>query len=304
MQAFGAAPAYPLLKAMNVVTTRPAGPMGIGAPTAGSRLLLIMPWHGRMLIGTSHSDEAAQPDDSAVSAAELAAFLAEINSAFPALALSAADVSLVHRGVVPAEADRRGVLGLMGHHRVHDHARDGVEGAISVVGVKYTTGRGVGEQVVNLVGRKLDGRVRPCLTGTTLLPGAARDDKSAEQQRARERTRNLWPAEIADAVVSTHGTAWAELADLARADSALRDPLPGTLVPAAAVTHAVRREMAVSLSDVVLRRTGLGSAGYPGDALVNACAALMAATCGWDDARTAAEIRDLQAFYAPVSQPS
>ena len=301
MQAFGATAAYPLLKAMNVVTTRPAGPMGIGAPTSGGRLLLIMPWHGRMLIGTSHSDVAAQPDDSSVSAVELEAFVAEINSAFPALQLSAAEVALVHRGVVPAEADRHGVLGLMGHHRVHDHASDGVEGAISVVGVKYTTGRGVGEQVVNLVGRKLDGRARPCRTGTTRLPGADFDDVSAQRRRAREATREWWPADIADAIVSTHGTAWTELATIARADSTLRDPVPGTLVPAAALVHAVRGEMAITLQDVLLRRTGLGSAGYPGDGVVNACAAVLQAACGWDTGRTAGEVRDLRAFYAPVS---
>jgi glycerol-3-phosphate dehydrogenase len=232
--------------------------------------------------------------------AELSSFVAEINSAFPALNLSLADVTLVHRGVVPADADRHGVLGLMGHHRVHDHASNGVEGAISVVGVKYTTGRGVGEQVVNLVGRKLDGRARPCRTGTTRLPGADFDDVSAQRRRAREATREWWPADIADAIVSTHGRAWAELATIARADSTLRDPLPGTLVPAAALVHAVRREMAITLSDVLLRRTGLGSAGYPGDGVVNACAAVLAAACGWDSGRTAGEVRDLKAFYAPI----
>jgi len=258
-----------------------------------------------MLIGTSHSDEAAQPDDSAVSTAELQAFVAEINSAFPALNLSVADVAVVHRGVVPANADRHGVLGLMGHHRVHDHASDGVEGAISVVGVKYTTSRGVGEQVVNLVGRKLDGKARPCRTGTTRLPGADFDDVSAERGGAREATREWWPADVADALVSTHGTAWAEVAAIARADSALRDPLPGTLVPAAAIVNAVRHEMAVTLSDVLLRRTGLGSAGYPGDGIVDACAAVMAAECGWDSARVTQEKADVRAFYAPVtSQPA
>jgi glycerol-3-phosphate dehydrogenase len=305
MQTFGATAPYPLLKAMNVVTTRPAGPMGIGAPTSGGRLLLVMPWHGRMLIGTSHSNDAALPDDAAVSVAELDAFVEEINSAFPVLHLSVADVALVHRGVVPAEADRHGVLGLMGHHRVHDHASDGVEGALSVVGVKYTTGRGVGEQVVDLVGRKLDGRARPCRTGTTRLPGADFDDVSAERGRAHEATREWWPAEVAHAVVATHGTAWAEVAAIARADSTLRDPLPGTLVPAAAIVHAVRREMAITLQDVLLRRTGVGSAGVPGDGVVDACAAVVAAECGWDSARVTQEKADVRAFYAPVNlQPA
>jgi hypothetical protein len=39
-------------------------------------------------------------------------------------------VSLVHPGVVPAVAGRRGVLGLMGHHRLRDHSVDGVDGAV------------------------------------------------------------------------------------------------------------------------------------------------------------------------------
>ena len=303
MRAFGTEADYPLLKAMNVVTTRPAGPMGMGAPTSGGRLLLIMPWRGRMLIGTSHSDDAVQPDDAAVSPAELAGFIAEINSAFPALKLTAADVALVHRGVVPAEANRHGVLGLMGHHRIHDHSRDGVDGAISVVGVKYTTGRGVGEQVVDLVGRKLEGRARPCRTGTTRLPGAAFDDLQAERQQAHDATRAFWPREVAEALVTTHGTAWADVAALAQADAALREPISGTLVPAAVIVHAVRREMAVTLSDVLLRRTGLGSAGDPGDAVVEACAGVMAGECGWDAARVTQEKADLRAFYAPVSCP-
>jgi len=235
--------------------------------------------------------------------AELASFIAEINSAFPALGLTAADVSVVHRGVVPAEADRHGVLGLMGHHRIQDHARNGVDGAISVVGVKYTTGRGVGEQVVDLVGRKLEGRTRPCRTGTTRLPGAGFDDLRAERQRAHDATRAFWPRDIAEALVGTHGAAWSDVAALAQADAALREPIPGTVLPAAVIVHAVRREMAVTLGDVLLRRTGLGSAGYPGDAIVEACAGVMAGECGWDGARVTQEKADVRAFYAPVSCP-
>jgi len=301
MEAFGARPSYPLLKAMNVVTSRPAGPMGLGAPTSGGRLLLIMPWHGRMLIGTSHSDEAAQPHESGVGPAELAAFVDEINSAFPALRLTADEVTLVHRGVVPAEPNRAGVLGLMGHHRIHDHAGDGVEGAVSVVGVSFTTGRGVGEQVVNLIGRKLDGRERPCRTGTTRLPGAGFDDVAAEQARARAATTGLWAAEVADALVLTHGTAWSEVAALAREDGTLAGVLPGTTVPAAVLAHAIRHEMALTLGDVVLRRTNLGSAGHPGDAVVDAAASVMARLQGWDDARRADESAALTAFYAPAA---
>jgi glycerol-3-phosphate dehydrogenase len=301
MTAFGASPDFPLLKAMNLVTTRPAGPVAMGAPTSGGRLLLIMPWHGRMLVGTSHSDSAAEPGDNAVSRGELASFVDEVNSAFPALGLTADEVSLVHRGVVPAVPDRRGVLGLMGHHRVHDHRADGVEGAISVVGVKYTTARGVAEQVVDLVGRKLD-RVAPtCRTGTARLPGAGFDSVREETDRARAAVGRLLSPESIDALVSTHGADWRGVADVCRAEAGLAEPIaPGTALPRAVVPYAIQHEMACTLLDLVVRRTSLGAARYPGDAVVDVCGALMAPACGWDAARLAAEVESVKAFYRVV----
>ncbi|MGE5199886.1 MAG: FAD-dependent oxidoreductase, partial [Rhodospirillaceae bacterium] len=80
MERFGARPPFPLLKAMNLVTSRPAGPVALSAPTSGGRLLLIMPWHGRMLVGTSHSDQPAEPDDTRVFHGELRSFVDEVNS--------------------------------------------------------------------------------------------------------------------------------------------------------------------------------------------------------------------------------
>jgi glycerol-3-phosphate dehydrogenase len=301
MAAFGAKLDFPLLKAMNLVTTRPAGPVAMGAPTSGGRLLLIMPWHGRILVGTSHSDSAAEPGDSTVSQGELASFVDEVNSAFPALALRADEVSLVHRGVVPAVPDRRGVLGLMGHHRVHDHRVDGIEGAVSVVGVKYTTGRGVAEQVVDLIGRKLGRPAPPCRTGTTRLPGAGFDSVRAETDRARSEVGRLLSPESIEALVATHGTDWRAVADLCRTDAELAEPIArGIALPRAVVHHAVQHEMACTLADIVVRRTSLGAAGYPGDAVIDVCGALMARACLWDSDRLAREIEIVKAFYRLV----
>jgi len=298
MTAFGATPDFPLLKAMNLVTTRPAGRVAMGAPASGGRLLLIMPWHGRMLVGTSHSDTAAEPGDNTVSQGELASFVDEVNSAFPALALEADEVSLVHRGVVPAVRDRRGVLGLMGHHRVHDHRVDGIEGAVSVVGVKYTTGRGVAEQVVDLIGRKLGRSAPPCRTGTTRLPGSGFDSIRAETDRARSALGRRWSPESTEALVATHGTDWRAVADLCRTDAELAEPIaPGMALPRAVVHYAVQHEMACTLADIVVRRTSLGAAGYPGDAVVDVCGALMARACSWDADRLVHEIAMVKAFY-------
>jgi len=298
MARLGGLPEYPLLKAMNLVTSREAGRVAMGAPTSGGRLLLIMPWRGRMLVGTSHSDQPADPADATVSRGELTAFVDEVNSAFPALALSADEVTLVHRGVVPAVRDRRGVLGLMGHHRIHDHAQDGVAGAMSVVGVKYTTARGVAEQAVDLACGKLGTAVRPSRTATTPLPHWDFESVDTEADAARTVGLGGLAVEGLAALVATHGTAWRNVAARCAGHPDLASPIAAALpMPAAAVIHAVEDEMACTLADVVVRRLPAGAAGYPGDAVVDACGALMAKACGWGPDRLAAEVDAVRGFY-------
>jgi glycerol-3-phosphate dehydrogenase len=67
--------------------------------------------------------------------------------------------------------------------------------------------------------------------------------------------------------------------------------------PSDPVIHAIREEMALTLTDVVIRRTGLGAAGYPGDAAARDVAARMQSECAWSDERTSAEIESLKRFY-------
>jgi glycerol-3-phosphate dehydrogenase len=53
--------------------------------------------------------------------------------------------------------------------------------------------------------------------------------------------------------------------------------------------HAVREEMAIRLSDVVLRRTDLGTGGPPSPADLEAAARAMAEALAWDEAKLRAE---------------
>jgi glycerol-3-phosphate dehydrogenase len=70
----------------------------------------------------------------------------------------------------------------------------------------------------------------------------------------------------------------------------------------AEVRHAIRHEMAQTLTDVVVRRTRLGVAGHPGNAAAAAAAELMRVELGWDEARVRDELEGLRRFYAPVTR--
>jgi glycerol-3-phosphate dehydrogenase len=66
------------------------------------------------------------------------------------------------------------------------------------------------------------------------------------------------------------------------------------------VTHAICHEMAHTLTDVVVRRMGLGAAGDPGDTIANQVASRMQAALGWSQERKQREIEALRSFYNVV----
>jgi glycerol-3-phosphate dehydrogenase len=69
--------------------------------------------------------------------------------------------------------------------------------------------------------------------------------------------------------------------------------LAASFVLQAQVRYAIEVEMAQTLSDVVFRRTELGSAGRPDEACVRLCLQTMAAELGWDERRSEREWREV-----------
>jgi glycerol-3-phosphate dehydrogenase len=170
LEPLGVSTRTPLLKAMNLVTSRPAGDAAIGGRARSGRHLFLVPWRGRALFGTWESARQADTGDTSLTADECRGFLEDLNEAFPSMRLTPADVTLVHRGLVPAAIDRDGRVSLQSRELVRDHARDGVDGIVSVVGTKYTTARAVAERVTDRIVGKLERRSIPCRTATTALP--------------------------------------------------------------------------------------------------------------------------------------
>jgi glycerol-3-phosphate dehydrogenase len=298
MEAFGCGRPYPLIKAMNLVTSRPMSGPALASSTNDGRMLFLVPWQGLLLAGTSHGETTCGPDDSEVTPDELQWFIGQVNEAFSGLRLRPDEVTMVHRGVVPARDGGPGHVDLEGHFRIRDHAAEGIEGALSLLAVKYTTGRGVAAGAVDRVMKKLGRRVA-CRTGEGPLPGATGDIEETAAGLQRQ-----FPAVAPEALpplVSTYGTLASRVLELTRQESSLADPVaPSVRVLKAQVAYAVREEMGCTLVDVITRRTLLGVAGFPGQDAVNGCAEVMARECGWTPARMQEEVDAVARFYLPV----
>ena len=69
----------------------------------------------------------------------------------------------------------------------------------------------------------------------------------------------------------------------------------------AQLVWAVRHEMAITLSDAVIRRTPLGAMGFPGEPALQRAADIVGSELGWSDEHSRQEIEDVRHFYSTAS---
>jgi len=292
----------PLLKAMNLVTRREAGEEALGGKAPSGRNLFLVPWRDCALFGTWESERTCAPDALGVTEAEIAAFVAELNQAFPSLDLKRADVTMVHRGIVPAVAHADGRATLQGHEQLRDHAGDGVEGLMTIAGTKYTTARSVAERITNRLLVKLKQPAVRCRTALTPLPGGGLRDVGLTIADARREHDQGLPTDTIPHLIAAYGSRYRDVLDLAEGRPEWRTRVADqSPVIGAELVWAVRKEMAMTLRDAVIRRTPLGALGYPGDGAADRAARFVGHELGWSDARMREEIESLRGFYSPGS---
>ena len=298
MSAFGVNRPYPLVKALNLVTSKPAADIALAAPGRNGRMLTLVPWRGRAIVGTWQSASAVSVSDARVTGADVEQFIAEANHAFPALKLTAADVTLVHRGLVPAITQRDGSVDLLPASGILDHASEGAAGTFSVIGAKYTTARATAERLTDLMARKLGKAIRRSGTAVTVLPFAGIADHEALAIETGRRLGIELTAPVLRHLVGQYAEGAAEIVKLIADDASRLAPVaPSVPTIAAEILYVIRNEAAVRLGDIVLRRTTLGAAGHPGADAIRTCARIAAAELGWESQRISEEIAAVDATY-------
>jgi glycerol-3-phosphate dehydrogenase len=298
LKPLGLSSGVPMLKAMNFVTRRDAGDEALGGKAASGRHLFLVPWRERALFGTWESPRACEPGDSGVKEEEVASFIRELNQAFPSLDLSLADITLVHRGVVPAVQQTDGRVSLEGHEQVRDHATEGVEGLLTVAGTKYTTARGVAERITDMVLTRLRHAAVPCRTASTPLPGGSARDVSLTIAEARREHDEGLPHDTIPHLVAAYGSRYRDVLELADGRPDLRSRLaPDSPVIGAELLWAARHEMAITLADAVVRRTPLGALGDPSDATLARAVEIVGRELKWNGERARVETTAVHALY-------
>jgi glycerol-3-phosphate dehydrogenase len=260
----GAKPLLRLTKGVHLVTPRATQQAHVLFAKRDGRLFFVLPWLDATIVGTTDTDYKGDPADAAATEEDVRYLQEEARRAFPNAPFD--EIYFTYAGVralVREEGVSEGQVSRK--HALFDHERrGGIAGALSVVGGKITAYRAIAEEVTDLAARKLarESAAPPgdALTATKLLPGA-------DGSRARE------------------------IAVLAAGDPSLAAPLcPHHRGVAAEVTHAVRSEWAMTVGDVMLRRTAIGLGQCQGLDCLDAVAELIGRLLGWDAERRKTEV--------------
>ncbi|MEX0838029.1 MAG: glycerol-3-phosphate dehydrogenase/oxidase [Parvibaculum sp.] len=292
-------------KGIHIITRALTGKNALAIKSRLGGHFFVIPWRGHTIIGTTDTVFEDAPDQVGVSEKDIADFLIVVNDGLPGLNLTRADVLHFYVGLrplvdtTPQVADgeeKKDSYNASRAAEVYDHApEEAIEGLVSAIGGKWTTSRHLAEQVVDLALKKL-GRQAKCETHCTPVYGGEIGRLKSFVARAKKRHAHL-PADVVENLVNFYGSRIDEVLATAaerqgESEELLRRLGPNVAEIGAQVVHAVRHEMALRLSDVVFRRTGLGTLGHPGPDVIARTADLMRRELGWDETTTAHEIAE------------
>ena len=271
-----------------------------------ARHLFLVPWRNYTLIGVWHVIWRKSPDAVQIDESELKSFVDEINWAYPGLALNPQDITMWNAGLVPFGENAPDAVDLKygKESRLVDHKKESnLDGLVTLIGVRYTMGRDGAAQAIDLVSKKL-GRNLP-QAPTQKIPvhgGKIANFHGLVESVGRNQPFALSP-KVIDALLHNHGTEYRAIFDLISQDGSLGERLGATCVLGAEVVNAIRNEMAMSLSDIIFRRTDLATGMNPGDNALNACAKLAAQELGWSGQRVQSELKKVRSRLTIPGNP-
>ncbi len=179
--------------------------------TEGKRILFVLPWSERVIIGTTDTQYSGAPENVSVEPEDIRYLLAIVNEFCPRISLSDSDILSSWAGVRPLIAKEQQSYDAPSDISRAHQIRSPEPGWWDVAGGKLTTYRLMAEQALDGIIRYLDLRPKPCRTADEplLQPNQIRFSGIQPPSRAREAVehyvQNEWALHLEDVLLRRSG---------------------------------------------------------------------------------------------------
>ena len=260
--------------------------------TSDERMIFVIPWREFSLVGTTDTDFEGDLDRLHATRAEVEYLLGEVRRAVSDPRVDPREVLYTYAGVRPLSFEESGRASDVS--RAHKVIEEAGGRFLSITGTKLTCFRSLAEELGDRVSRLL-GRPAPSRTAHLTLDGADQEVGRMEAHTwldvSEEVAASGLPRETLETLVALYGRTYRRVMELAGKVPGGGERLcPSNPDVVAQLHHAVAEEMAVSLQDVLLRRTGIGQSPCQGLDCAEAIAGRMAELAGWSPRRLDAEL--------------
>jgi glycerol-3-phosphate dehydrogenase len=271
---------------------------------ADGRPFFVLPWNDQILVGTTEVADNGDPSRTVPSADEINYLVRSVAQLFPKAKISAQSVKHAFAGIrpLPYSPDNK-PSAVTRRHILHDHSDDGAAHMISVIGGKLTTAASLARDCARKIG------VSTAQPNTLTMPsGRALDPLLDETVLEIARIGGV-SEETARGMLEWHGKRASDIARMALVSAELRAPIcPHSSHIVAEVVEAYRREFAVTLGDVLLRRVPVALGPCWSESCSREAALRISAVLGWKDQTMGANLEAFEmersAFLRPASRSS
>ena len=282
---------------IHVITTQKVEKYIVTLTTKSGRHCFVVPWRNYTLLGTTDKEFVGHPDEYRVTKKSVLEFINEVNEVFGEKdKFSYSDVKYVYGGLRPLVEDQtENVYESSRKYEIVNHKKDGIQGLLTVEGGKYTTSRSLAENTINVLSKMSNLKIQKSVSKKQFLEGCALENTKDFILQQQLNYPEYGKCQL-EYLAKMYGTEIKELLELAEKEN-LKTRLNSDGELEAQVIYAIQNEMAVKLSDIFMRRTGIGTVGNPGEQVLKRVAELAAKELNWKSEKQAAELAEMSVLF-------
>lgn len=259
------------------------------------RAIFILPGeHKTSIVGTTETTPEGEPESVRPSAKEVTYLLSEAQRVFPGMSLDRNAIIGTYAGIRPLiAANHAKQINENRNFVSREHLiTESSSGILYVYGGKLTTHRLIAEETVDYLAEFLN-VPRECKTAVCPLPSAISDELNGADKGKETHSNNPSLESEKERLVQRYGSrGYQTIQEFVTQDATLAEPITTSLPFAKAeILYAYWGEMAITLEDLLWRRTRIGWTQGQGLDIAPQIAQFLGERNNWNQARVEAEVQ-------------